>query len=75
MFCLDGEEDTISTRATAELHKIGPIQDNSCFFCKLEPETLHDVFLYCTHARRFGDEYKLPNIAGFKVKVDIKYQI
>ena len=108
-----------------KLHKIGYIQDDSCSLnCKLEPETLHHFFFYCTYARRFWDELesyysgrtnqsvritlrdicirilnsecpllnyllligklylwdcrrsnKLPNIAGLKVKVDIKYQI
>ena len=107
-----------------KLHKIGYVQDNSCSFCKLEPETMHHFLFYCAHARIFWDEFesyyfgrtnqsvritlkdiqigilssecpllnyllligklylwdcrrsnKLPDIAGFKVKVYIKYQI
>ena len=107
-----------------KLHKIGYVQDNSCSFCKLEPETMHHFLFYCTHARIFWDEFesyyfgrtnqsvritlkdiqigilssecplltyllligklylwdcrrsnKLQDIAGFKVKVDNKYQI
>ena len=107
-----------------KLYKIGYIEDDSCSFCKLKPETLHHFFFYCTHARRFWHEFesyysdrtnqsvritlrdicvgiinsecrllnylslkgklyvwdcrrsnKLPNIAGFKVKVDIKLTI
>ena len=107
-----------------KLHKIGYVEDNTCSFCKLEPETLHHFLFYCSYVRLFSDEFesyylsranqpvrltlkdicigiissgcpllnyllligklylwdcrrsnKLPDIAGFKVKVDIKYQI
>ena len=107
-----------------KLHKIGYVEDNTCSFCKLEPETLHHFLFYCSYVRLFWDEFrsyylsrtnqpvrltlkdicigiissecpllncllligklylwdcrrsnKLPDIAGFKVRVDIKYQI
>ena len=106
-----------------KLHKIGYVEDNTCSFCKLEPETLHHFLFYCCYVRLFWDEFesyylcrtnqpvrltlkdicrnnkfrvsllnyllligklclwdcrrsnKLPDRAGFKVKVDIKYQI
>ena len=41
-----------------KLHKIGYIQDDSCSFCKLEPETLHHFFFNCTHARRFWHKFE-----------------
>ena len=40
------------------LNKTGYIQDDSCSFCKPEPETLHHFFSYCTHARRFWHEFE-----------------
>ena len=41
------------------LSKTGYIQDDSCSFCKTEPETLHHFFSYCTHARRFDTSSNL----------------
>ena len=41
-----------------KLHKIGYIKDDSCSFCKLEPETRHHFFFNCTHARRFWHEFE-----------------
>ena len=40
-----------------KLHKIGYV-DNTCSFCKLEPETLHYFLFYYSYIRLFWDEFE-----------------
>ena len=40
-----------------KLHKIGYVEDNTCSFCKLEPETLHHFLFHCSYVRLFWDEF------------------
>ena len=40
------------------LAKIGYVQDFSCNFCKISPETVNHSFYECTHTNKFWQDLK-----------------
>ena len=46
------------TFTNSRLAKIGYVQDVSCTFCRVSPETLDHLFYECTHNNKFWKDFK-----------------
>ena len=46
------------TFTNSRLAKIGYVQDLSCTFCKVSPETVNRLFYECTHTNKFWKHFK-----------------
>ena len=46
------------TFTNSRLAKIGYVQDDSCTFCRVSPETVNHLFYECTHTNQFWKDFK-----------------
>ena len=46
------------TSTNSRLAKIGYVQDDSCTFCRVSPETVNHLFYECIHTNQFWKDFK-----------------
>ena len=46
------------TFTNSRLAKIGYVQDDSCTFCRVSPETVNHLFYECTYTNKFWKDFK-----------------
>ena len=46
------------TFTNSRLAKIGYVQDDSCTFCRVSPETVNHLFYECTYINQFWKDFK-----------------